>query len=264
MIGALPDDAIKTLYQLPEGRFGVIQSTHPYAAFRRLGDVRSGEVQVIVEDLLAQAVVRQAISLIDDEAVQNLFKVEYVQGGASSILATRIPVLMERGGHLLVLLDGDQRKVKEIRNPDEIPVSEDNTLEKVIHDDVGVKPTLLIDGGTSGGDEKQKVAFRRRYLQWVRHNLRYIPTSCPEELVLRAAEKIEDHETQPPQHYKKLLRDAAIETLARTLTSEEVDHFGEVLLGSHKGSTHLVKLRQILLDFLTSIKSPAATPNHAN
>jgi predicted ATPase len=255
LIAALPDDAIKTFYQMPDGAFGVIPSTHPYAAFRRLGDVRGGEIQVIVEDRLAKAVVQQAILLMPDEAARGLFKVEFVQGGASSILNTRIPVLMERQGNVLVLLDGDQRRVTEIGDPDDVPASKDNTLEQIIFEQVGAKPMLLIDGGTGGGDKAQKAAFRRRYLRWVRNNLKFIPTSCPEELILRAARKIKDESARPSQEYKDQLHEEADANLGYSVSSEDTDKFGQVLLGQHRTqSPELVQLKELLETFLKSVK----------
>jgi ABC-type cobalamin/Fe3+-siderophores transport system ATPase subunit len=256
LIAALPDDAIKTFYQMPDGAFGIIPSSHPYAAFRRLGDTRGGEVQVIVEDRLAKAVVEQAISLMTDEAARELFTVEFVQGGASSILNARIPVLMEGKGNVLVLLDGDQRKAREIPNPDEIPMSRDNTLGTVIFDNVGAKPVPLIDGGTGGGDKAQKAGFFRRYLNWVRHNLSFIPTSCPEELVLRAAGPVVDTDVRTSQVYKQQLHQAASVNLGRDAINEDTDAFGQVLLGMNRAqSQELIELKDILETFLKGIKA---------
>lgn len=53
LLTELPDDAIKAFHQLDDGRFVVLPSTHPYAAFRRLGAVGGGEVRILVEDKLA-------------------------------------------------------------------------------------------------------------------------------------------------------------------------------------------------------------------
>ncbi len=255
LIAALPDDAIKAFYRMPDGAFGVIPSTHPYAAFRRLGDVRGGVVQIIVEDRLAKAVVEQAISLIEDEAARELFAVQFGQGGATAILNTRIPVLMERDGRILVLLDGDQRKVQEVLDPDDIPRSKNGDLEQIIIDQLGANPAPLIDGGANGGDPEQKANFRRRYLKWVRRNLNYIPTTCPEELVLRASEIVIEDDAQPSRIYKEMLHAAASENLGGPASSEDTDRFGQFLLGQNRAkSTELVQLRTILEDFLRSLK----------
>lgn len=254
-IAALPDDAIKTFYQMSDGAFDIIRATHPFAAFRRLGDVRGHEVQVIVEDGLAKAVVQQAISLMKDDATRGLFKVE-VQGGANLILNARVPVLMETKGNVLILLDGDQRKVAAIQDPDDIPKSKDTKLEQMIFDQVGAKPVPLIDGGISGGSKAQKADFHRRYLKWVRQNLRFIPTSCPEELVLRAAGQVKDDGAKTSQVFKDQLHQATSSNLRRSARNEETDNFGEFLLGQHRDqSSDLIELQGILENFLKAITS---------
>lgn len=255
LIGELPDDAIKTFYQLPDGTFGVIPATHPYAAFRRLGLALGTEVLVLVEDRLARGVVRQAISLIEDEAAREIFKVEYVQGGASSILNSRIPVLMERTGNVLVLLDGDQRRVTDIQDPDTIPEAQNNALETFISDQVGAKPTLLIDGGAGGGNDAQKVTFRRNYLRWVRRNLKYIPTTCPEELVLRAAGLVQMESANDSQVFKNQLKTLVSQRQGWEASSEEIDNYGLFLLTENKtNSVALADLAFLLKEFLAVVR----------
>lgn len=256
LISTLPDDAIKTFHQLPSGEFSVIPATHPYAAFRRLGATHGNEVLVLVEDRLAQAVVHQALSTLEDEAARQIFRVEYVSGGASAILTTRIPVLMERSGHTLVLLDGDQQKVKQIQNPNEIPAAQDATLEDVILAQVGIRPNLLIDGGKEGGSAAQRVAAQRKYLAWVRKNLDYIPTSSPEELVLRAAGQLAAGEAGDAKKCKTRLQAMATENLGYAARSEEVDSYGAFLLGTNRTkSVELRELANMLSAFLKGLKT---------
>lgn len=259
LISALPDDAIKTFHQLADGMFSVIAATHPYAAFRRLGVTHGNQVLVIVEDRLAQAVVRQALSFIEDDATRQLFRVEYHPGGASSILASRIPVLMEGAGHVFVLLDGDQKKVDEITSPDDIAAAQNGTLEDLILEQVGVRPEFSIDGGVGGGNQAQRVAAQRKYLAWVRNNLAYIPTSSPEELILRAAEVIDKHETVDTQACKARLQQLASDNLGARASSDETDTFGGILLGMHRTkSDELKQVADLLIDYLATLKPAAA------
>ena len=234
LVAGLPDDAIKSFHELPDGGFSVIQATHPYAAFNRLGGTYGREVLLIVEDRLAQAVVRQALVTIEDEAVRKLFRIEYVSGGADSILTTRIPVFMENSSNTFVLLDGDKKRVEQIRNPDERPAADESTLEAVVLEQVGVRPNFLIDGGVGGGNEAQKIVAQRKYLSWVRKNLAYIPTSSPEELVLRAAGILNEQDAGDSQKCKKYLQEAASANLGREANSDETDTFGNFLLGSNR------------------------------
>ena len=261
LIKALPDHAIKTFTQLANGEFSVINSTHPYAAFRRLGATPEDAVVVLVEDHLAQAVVNQALLFIEDEEERALFQVEYLPGGAGSFLAQRIPVLMESKRHVLMMLDGDQKQTRQFVNPTTIPEADNGTLEEVIADQVGVKPTFAIDGNAAGGNQAQKVLAQRRYLAWIAQNLKFIPTSCPEELVLKAAKLLGQPEQGVPHACKDKLKALAELNLGRAAVGAEIDAYGGFLLGAHRqGSDELKELAAALRSYLAVVrpKPPAA------
>jgi predicted ATPase len=255
LVASLPDDAIKTFHQLADGSFSVIPSTHPYAAFMRLGATLGAEVQIIVEDRLALYVVEMALTLIEDEASRSVFKVDYVSGGASSILNARMPVFAEAGRRILVLLDGDQRKPVELEDPENIPASENAKLAKKISEQVGANPEFSVDGGSNGGNAVQRIRKQRDYLSWARANLRYIPTTCPEELILVAAGKMIDGCSGDALKCKARLKELATETLGHPADSEEIDKYGQFLLGTRRGdSQELRELAGCLQAFLASIK----------
>jgi predicted ATPase len=251
LISALPDRAIKTFTQLSNGEFSIIGSTHPYAAFRRLGATRENEIVVLVEDLLAQAVVTQALQLIEDEAERQVFHVEYLPGGASSFLTQRIPVLMEGQQDILVLLDGDQKKVEIFKDPDFVPEADNGLLEDLILAEVGVRPAFSIDGNTAGGSALQKIQAQRRYLKWILQNLKYLPTSSPEELVLKAANERTAAEVGNAGACKAKLCVLAEQNIGRVPTSVDIDQFGQFLLGRNRqNSPELVELAATLRAFL--------------
>lgn len=241
LVTALPGDAIKAFHQLDDGRFDVLQSTHPYAAFRRLGAVGGGEVRILVEDKLAMAVVKQALLTFADQAKAAVFKVEYLSGGAEAILRYQVPVLMAAPGHTLVLLDGDKKKLDAFVDPDTIPVAEDDTLGAKIHESVGIEPKFTVDGGVGGGDAVQRVAAQRKYLAWLRENVRFIPTLCPEELVLIAAGKADPAATTA-QHHKKCLRELTVALYGEGVSGERIDAHGETLLALNRATSAELKV----------------------
>lgn len=254
-LAALPDDAIKTFHQLDDGRFSVIPSTHPYAAFRRLGVVDNHKVRVIVEDRLAEEVVKQALLTLTDDAVREVFHVEYPSGGADAILKYQIPVLLDAPGHTLILLDGDKRKIDSFIDPDTIPAAENNTLQEKIKATTGVDPQLTIDGGSSGANTAQLVDARRKYLAWIWKNLNFIPTLCPEELVLRAAGKNQSSATTSQDH-KDHLRALAVELFGTDVSNKRTDEHGVTLLASNRNeSAELSSLANILKCYLKSVRS---------
>jgi predicted ATPase len=251
LVTALPDDAIKTFHQLDAGRFAVVPATHPYAAFRRLGAVGGGRIRVLVEDRLAKAVVEQALLTFADAAEREVFSVEFPSGGADAILKYQGPVLMTAPGHTLVLLDGDKQHLPAFIDPDTIPAAEDDSLGAKILEAAGVEPELTVDGGAQGGNAAQRVAAQRKYLRWLRANVAYIPGSCPEELVLRAAGKADASTTS--QGHKARLRELATECYGQEPSNERIDLHGETLLASNRAaSAELVQLADLLRAYLAS------------
>ncbi|MDT3706306.1 MAG: AAA family ATPase [Thiobacillus sp.] len=236
LIAALPDDAIKTFVQLKDGSFSVIPSTHPYAAFRHLGATNANEIVVLVEDRLAQAVIHQALLLIDDEALRKLFRIEYLPGGATALLISRIPVLMEGPSNVLILLDGDQYK-GDFQHPDEIPAVKNGELDQVIFEAIGTTPRWLIDGDGGDGNAVQKIATQRRYLLWIYENLKYLPSSSPEEIVLKAADQLEAEDIGKSQKCKERLKAMTQKSMGGDLTSEDIDKYGAFLLGQHRDAS---------------------------
>jgi len=155
MLTGLPDNAIKAFDQGVNGKSVPVNSSHPYAAFVRLGAPPPGKLSVLVEDSLAKTAVEQAIALLPTEADRSLFIVEVVSGGYGGILSQRVPALLGSRSHL-VLLDGDARKVDEFLDPDAIAADQNKNLDKLIVDSVGVSPSLLVDGGNGKADKKKK------------------------------------------------------------------------------------------------------------
>lgn len=254
LVSALPDDAIKTFHQLDDGRFSVIPSTHPYAAFRRLGALGGGKIRVIVEDRLAKEVVKQALLTFPDQAEQEVFSIEYPSGGADSILTYQIPVLLDAPGNTLVLLDGDKRPKNEFVDPETIPSAENDLLPEIIKAATGVEPKLTVDGGSGGANSMQLVETRRKYLSWIYKNVKFIPTLCPEELVLRAAKKNTNGATTS-QHHKDQLRKLAEELFGSDISNERTDQYGATLLAENRSkSAELDELAQIMKEHLASTR----------
>jgi predicted ATPase len=254
LVTSLPDDAIKTFHQMEDGRFTVIPSTHPYAAFRRLGAVTGGQVRVLVEDWLAQQVVQHALRTLEDEAQAAVFKIEYLSGGADAIMKYQVPVLMGAPGHTLVLLDGDKKPADGFVDPDSIPPAHDNNLGDLIKKATKVEPVFTVDGGVAGGSASQRVNMQRKYLAWLRKNVAFIPTLCPEELVLRAAGKADSASTTSGQH-KERLRALAVEVYGKDAASDRIDQYGESLLAFFRSeSSELKELAQRLVQYLSAVR----------
>lgn len=245
LVTALPSDAIKSFHQRDDGRFMVWPTTHPYAAFKRLGAIGGGEVRILVEDALAKAVVQQALLTFPDQSQAAVFKVEYLSGGAEAILKYQVPVLMTTHAHTLVLLDGDKKRLSEFVDPDTIPVADNDTLEARIQEAVGTVPKFTIDGGAGGGNIPQRVEAQRKYLAWIRKHVSFIPTLCPEALVLTAA-GLMDPLAATSQDHKDRLRSLAVDAYGPEISNERIDLHGEMLLSQHRAKSD--ELKQLALE----------------
>jgi hypothetical protein len=160
---------------------------------------------------------------------------------------------MAAPGHTLVLLDGDKRLVPEFVDPDTIASAQDDTLAAKIKEQTGVDPELTVDGGIHGGNSAQRVQIQRKYLAWLRKNVAFIPTLCPEELILRAAGEI-DAAAKTSQNYKDRLRALAVTLYGQAVSNERTDLHGETLLAATRhSSTDLAQLVSQLDDYLASV-----------
>ncbi|WP_409461020.1 AAA family ATPase [Stenotrophomonas maltophilia] len=255
MLIGLPDTAIKSFDQTTSGKFTVLASTHPYAAFVRLGAMPPGKLAVLVEDPLAKSVVEQALALMKSSADRALFEVEVVSGGWGGILTHRVPALMAKT-NILILLDGDARQSSAFVDPDTIPEASNAGLTKLIHSTVGVNPELLVDGAAGKSNAVQKAAQQRRYMRWVLRHVDYLPLLCPEEIVLKAAGVSSTH-FSTSQQAKAALAAHAASLAGRSCTSAEIDVTGAVLLAQNRESsaelqTVVARLEAALASFRSS------------
>lgn len=185
--------------------------------------------------------------------MREVFSVEFPSGGADAILKYQVPVLLASPGHTLVLLDGDKQRIPQFIDPDTIPVTENDNLASKIKEATGVDPELTVDGGAQGGNAAQRIEAQRKYLAWIRKNVHFIPTSCPEELVLRAAGKA-DPAARTSQDHKLRLRELAVQLFGPATSSERTDVHGETLLADARaGSTPLAVLAERLRSYLGSV-----------
>jgi len=153
-----------------------------------------------------------------------------------------------------VLLDGDKQHISEFVDPDTIPTKDDGTLGAKIKEATSVEPMFTIDGGAAGGNSAQRVKAQRKYLAWLKKNVGFIPTLCPEELVLRAAGKVDPTATTSQQH-KNRLRALSMEVYGADVSSMQTDQHGESLLAVFRAnSAELKALAKILENYLASLQ----------
>lgn len=249
LVQHLPSNAIKVFVEDAAGSFDIINESHPYAAFNRLGAPLPERIRILVEDRLAKGVVEQAMRLLNEDERQ-IFDVTYLPGGASSYFTTRIPTIMHDGTQTYFLLDGDQNRLGLDELPDPSTIS-DADIDERVKEITGVASEnirLDTDGGNDPHAKKKRKAALREYLMFLRKRVRFLPRSSPEEIVLLALAPASSASTS--QQAKQALSDA-IGKLIPTLTAEKIDDNAELLLAQNsRNNADLAYVAKTLESFL--------------
>lgn len=182
----LPPDAIKVFEDNGNGQARILGSCSPYVALNRLGKLPPAKKRILVEDKLAQLLVKRAAAELDAGEAQVL-EVLVAPGGAAALVGHHIPAAMTSGDDVFVMLDGDQRKVKVFTDPLQVPPAKYASLKELLVKESGYEPTFLVAGGNDQqGHDVAKVQCYLDFLKWVRSRLSYLPKLCPEQVLLHA------------------------------------------------------------------------------
>ena len=186
IIRKLPPDAIKVLAVDANSRRIAIsrQSSLPEEAFFHLGEPVPNKITVLVEDVLAQAIVERALLPLG-EAGANMFDIRYFPGGSQTLWSSYVPAFAaENRAKLLVLFDGDKRPTKGFYDPAAISEAEVDKLKEEIFRVTGVDIDFSSDGGANGGNVAQQNEMRRTFIKWARSHVFYLPgNAIPEAFV---------------------------------------------------------------------------------
>ena len=132
MIRGLPSAAIKLFVEGADGLVGIKEGLIPEEAFFAIGYPHSDRITVVVEDILAKALLEAVIATLGPETAA-LFDVRFNAGGASAI-ARDIAYYSRHGQkNVFVVLDGDQR-IADPFDPDQAKISDltDENLAKEV------------------------------------------------------------------------------------------------------------------------------------
>lgn len=248
MLTGLPNKAIKVFQQDKDGTSSIINESSSNAAFIRLGYSHTNKTIIIVEDRLAQHVVEASLFYID-EPERKLFDVTYLPGGADTILTHRLQNIMTTGENILFLLDGDKKTNEIFTHPSHIPESENSNLDEIIEKQIGAKVKFLLD---SNSNEK-KYETQRLFLGYIHRHLKYLPLSCPEEIICQSVGL--DCNEKKSKEYEDKLYTYISDITGNKPNSDEVDDTAKILILQNKeNNPYLKEIAQTLSDF--SLRSP--------
>ncbi|MCO7223767.1 ATP-dependent endonuclease [Pleionea sp. CnH1-48] len=209
-VQGLPNKAIK-LFQYDDNSesYSVINNCSPEQAFIRLGsEVHCNKRKIYVEDILAKAVVTEAIKEIDSE-VLSLIEIIPYSGGADTILNNLLVhfTASEASTNDMVFLDGDMRKcvrsheiegfeaelkagtfINQVmrENISEIELGNIDTIIREQTGRCGSSFALPLNGGNAD-NSAQELEFKLRMLNVFHEKFHFMSAHTPEKLVWEVA-----------------------------------------------------------------------------
>jgi len=226
LVENLPPTAIKVFIPDASGHFSVLNEVHPYAAFHRLGATSPRRIKVLVEDRLAKHIVELALQQLPEDD-RSPFDVDFLPGGADTYFSHRIPTLMHEN-NVWILLDGDQKKAERGSSSN----ISDSQVNETIAALVGERKIVYgADGGTDKDSAKRLIEEKRKYIDYVHGRVRFLPRSCPEEIVLKA---IDPTAAPKSSEEAKIQLREKLKKLGLSPSSSESDAQAQLLLAQHQ------------------------------
>lgn len=186
IVKGLPKEAIKVFYQNPRnGRFLISENLSPEEAFYHIEFPITKRKNIIVEDILAQEIVRGVLEKMGD-ATKNLFNVRFNPGGESVLKKEFITVFCrEENTDNFIIFDGDQSPDSPHFDWQSFATSDINVtyLKTKIKEQTTEDIKFSVDGGSKGGNQKQQLELLKSYLDFYLTNVFYLPKSVPEDII---------------------------------------------------------------------------------
>lgn len=186
-IGNLPDNAIKSFALDPStNKVNVKNSCYFYEAFQSLGqNIYDSRATIHVEDQLAVKIISKVIEEIDPNLL-NHWNIIFSPGGQSAIKNRTIPIYStDLDSKNYVIFDGDQNTNYNYIDLDDLSLNEltVKNLDAIIFEITNSKIDFVVDGNSSGGREDQKIELRKKYYNYFKENVFFLPLNIPEDMI---------------------------------------------------------------------------------
>jgi predicted ATPase len=247
----LPHDAIKVFEDNGASQSRVLPQSSPSAALKRLGKLPENMCRVLVEDSLAELLVRHAAKGLDPGDSDTL-EIRVAPGGAESILKYLGPAAMVSGDEIFVLLDGDKRRADQFSDPELIPPVKLSGVEEILRKELGLDPLFHIPGGSDAvGHSKAKAQAQLNYLTWLRKHVDFLPKKLPEQIVLQALTPNVNHANTNAKQIKKAFKALLSDDSDIDLTSSELHTLAKLKVAKiPSNNADITYIRERLKDWL--------------
>lgn len=136
------------------------------------------------EDILARTIVEAVLKNMGQERAQ-LFQLDYNPGGCSVINTVYIPVYCrDEQSKEFIFFDGDQRLAEHTdwRSLSQNDLTEQN-LKDLVCKQTKCKIDPHVDGQAGKGKIDQKIDFYKKYLDYYKSHVFYLPCQIPEDII---------------------------------------------------------------------------------
>ena len=218
IVEELPPEAIVVMNQTAQNKFIPIQDVPASIAFQYIGHTNTEKKKIVVEDRSASLLVEKALKIYNNRAAASLSVISH-PGGAKNIFQEAVVLSRLNVLKTYLVLDGDQKR--------DIPAGKDvaeNDLDQVILDITGIKSKDLGFVADSGKENEQLTLEKKKFLDFLKSNCKFLPLNTPEEILWKCSEKsphteIDESKKDP---YKKAIADWVKEDIGGEVSASDI------------------------------------------
>lgn len=218
IVEELPPEAIVVMNQTALNKFDPIPDVFAETAFQYIGHTNIEKPKIIVEDKTAELLVNRALDICNPKAIKSV-KVVCHPGGARDLYKEAVVLSRLDVTKTYLLLDGDQQK--------ELPAGNavsNSELDQAVLNITGIDVKDLDFVADSGKQSEQLPIEKRKFLDFLKSNCKFLPLNTPEEILWKCSEKSPHTEIDESKKdaYKKVIADWAKDDAGGDVSANEI------------------------------------------
>lgn len=182
----LPSSAIKAFYKnLSNNRFSIKENLTHDEAFYHIELPIENKKNIFVEDKLAKLIIKSVLDIMGEET-KNLFNVQFHPGGATTLQKDFSTVFCREDNSMnFIIYDGDIKPIDNHYDWKDFAVRDMTVsfLRRKVKDQTGQDINFSVDGHEGQGNPVQKIDLYKRYLDYYKNCVFYLPKDIPEEII---------------------------------------------------------------------------------
>lgn len=225
IVEELPPEAIVVMNQTALNKFDPIPDVFAETAFQYIGHTNIEKPKIIVEDKTAELLVNRALDICNPKAIKSV-KVVCHPGGARDLYKEAVVLSRLDATKTYLLLDGDQQK--------ELPAGNavsNSELDQAVLNITGIEVKDLDFVADSGKQSEQLPTEKRKFLDFLKSNCKFLPLNTPEEILWKCSEKSPHTKIDESKKdaYKKAIADWAKEDIGGEVSASDIFTYHKLL-----------------------------------